>query len=192
MNRCRSLCFLAVVIACVAAPLSARMHFALLLTDDWGTASDSGVFVEVRLRCQQQTSPAKQAGDWASWRGPVGSGEAFGSPPTEWGEEKNIKWKTVIPGLGCSTPIAWKDRIYLTTAVAADEGGKAAPGVLDFRVLCIRLPEFCTALNASYYLVRLVDAVLHHGVLFNCFQVVVDIDDSRDTWVSAAHYFVYP
>ena len=137
MNHRLSLFLVAVVIAGLTSPLCARTHSELSLVE---VASDVGCLVEVRLRFRQQTSPAKQSGDWASWRGPIGSGEAFGSPPIEWGETKNIKWKTAIPGLGCSTPIAWKDRIYLTTAVAADagDGDKAERGALDFRVLCIR------------------------------------------------------
>ena len=63
-------------------------------------------------------------GDWPSWRGPDGNGVATGSPPTSWSESSNIEWKTAIPGLGTSTPIVWKNRIYLTTAV---DTGKAGP-----------------------------------------------------------------
>ena len=55
---------------------------------------------------------------WASWRGPLGTGVApRGNPPVEWSEEKNVRWKTAIPGKGHSTPIVWGDRIFLTTAV---------------------------------------------------------------------------
>ena len=71
--------------------------------------------------CQQQES-------WPAWRGADGLGLATGSPPTEWSEDKNVKWKTAIPGLGLSTPITWGDRIYVTTAVkgvnADDSKGK--------------------------------------------------------------------
>jgi len=40
-----------------------------------------------------------------------------GNPPIEWSEQKNIRWKTSLPGKGHSTPIVWGDRIFLTTAV---------------------------------------------------------------------------
>ncbi len=55
---------------------------------------------------------------WAQWRGPLGTGVApRGHPPVTWSEDKNIRWKTALPGLGHSTPIIWGDRIFLTTAV---------------------------------------------------------------------------
>ena len=38
--------------------------------------------------------------------------------PTQWGEEKNIAWKTPIPGLGHGTPTIVKDRIFLATSQA--------------------------------------------------------------------------
>jgi outer membrane protein assembly factor BamB len=66
---------------------------------------------------------AKATKNWATWRGPGGTGEAIGNPPTEWSEEKNIKWKAALPGLGNSTPIVWQDRMYLTTAIQTEEVG---------------------------------------------------------------------
>ncbi|MBK8266962.1 MAG: PQQ-like beta-propeller repeat protein [Planctomycetes bacterium] len=56
--------------------------------------------------------------NWPAWRGPLGNGVAAkGKPPTEWGEDKNIKWKVAIPGKGHATPIIWGDRVYVQTAV---------------------------------------------------------------------------
>ncbi len=51
---------------------------------------------------------------WARFRGPNGSGHATGtSYPTEFGATKNLLWKTPLPK-GHSSPIVWRDRIYLT------------------------------------------------------------------------------
>lgn len=70
---------------------------------------------------QTKTTPG-----WPSWRGPSGTGCATkASPPTEWSEQKNIKWKVPVPGLGISSPIIWGDRIYLTTAIETDRKGSA-------------------------------------------------------------------
>ena len=56
---------------------------------------------------------------WAQWRGPLGTGVApRGNPPLEWSEEKNVRWKTAIPGRSLSTPVVWGERIFLTTAIA--------------------------------------------------------------------------
>jgi outer membrane protein assembly factor BamB len=69
------------------------------------------------------TSNANQDQHWAGWRGPNGLGIAPGtSYPEEWTPDKNIAWKTPVPGRGHSSPIVWNDWIFLTTSV---EGGKA-------------------------------------------------------------------
>jgi outer membrane protein assembly factor BamB len=55
---------------------------------------------------------------WATWRGPLMNGHApTAKPPVVWSEEKNIRWKTALPGLGHSTPVIWNNRIFLTTAI---------------------------------------------------------------------------
>ncbi len=63
---------------------------------------------------------------WPQWRGPLGTGVApNGEPPLEWSSNKNVRWKTPIPGKGHSTPIIWKDFVVLTTAIPVGE--KLAP-----------------------------------------------------------------
>lgn len=60
------------------------------------------------------------AHNWAQWRGPLSTGVApNGDPPLVWNDAEgtNILWKTEIPGRGHSTPIVWKDRVFLTTAM---------------------------------------------------------------------------
>src|SRR5262245_65488999 len=55
---------------------------------------------------------------WAGWRGPGGSGAASGSPPIEWSETKNVRWKTPLPGRGLASPIVWEKHVFVATAVA--------------------------------------------------------------------------
>ena len=74
--------------------------------------------------------------NWPQWRGPLGTGVAPNAdPPVEWSETKNIRWKVALPGKGHSTPIVWRDRIYLTTAVPYGEKlppkHSTAPGTHD-------------------------------------------------------------
>jgi outer membrane protein assembly factor BamB len=66
---------------------------------------------------------------WTRWRGPSGQGvvEGTGYPDT-WSDTQNVRWKTAVPGRGNSSPIVWKDRIFLTTAY---DGGRRS-------VLCFR------------------------------------------------------
>lgn len=58
------------------------------------------------------------AGNWPQFRGPEGRGVSAGKgAPLEWSPDKNIAWKTPIPGRGLSEPIIWGDRLFLTTAI---------------------------------------------------------------------------
>lgn len=77
------------------------------------------------------------AADWPEFRGPTGEGIATVTGlPIEWGPDKNVVWKTPVPGLGWSSPIVLGDQIFLTTAVAADEtrNGPQSLRVLAFDV----------------------------------------------------------
>jgi hypothetical protein len=52
--------------------------------------------------------------DWLRFRGPNGSGVAQGDAPTEFGEDKNLKWKLKLPGKGVSSPIVVGDKVFVT------------------------------------------------------------------------------
>jgi outer membrane protein assembly factor BamB len=72
------------------------------------------------------------AADWPQFRGPTGDGHYAGPKlPTEWGPDKNVAWKTPIPGKGWSSPIVSKGMIYLTTAVAQSNGDQS------LRAICV-------------------------------------------------------
>jgi len=52
--------------------------------------------------------------DWSRFRGPNGSGlSSAANVPTEFGPEKNLLWRLALPP-GHSSPILFRDRIYLT------------------------------------------------------------------------------
>lgn len=54
---------------------------------------------------------------WPGWRGPTRQGlAADGDYPDTWSNTKNVLWKIKVPGQGNSSPIIWKDRVFLTTA----------------------------------------------------------------------------
>ena len=75
------------------------------------------------------------AEDWPQFRGPTGQGiSTEKNLPTEWGPDKNVKWKASIPGLGWSSPVLVNGRIYLTTAVPVGEGDKPDQSL---RAMCL-------------------------------------------------------
>ena len=60
--------------------------------------------------------------NWHRFRGPGGLGRsAFANVPRQWNGKagKGIRWKTEVPLPGHSSPIFWKDRVFLT---GADKG----------------------------------------------------------------------
>jgi outer membrane protein assembly factor BamB len=74
-------------------------------------------------------SEREQAENWHQWRGPMANGTGpLANPPVHWDAKANIKWKTAIPGRGSSTPIVWKDQVFILTAVPTDR--IAEPGDL--------------------------------------------------------------
>ncbi len=70
--------------------------------------------------------------DWPSFRGPDAAGIAEGYPlPTTWDIDKseNVRWRTPIPGLGLSSPIVWRDRIFISTAIGGQGPTKLKTGL---------------------------------------------------------------
>ena len=83
----------------------------------------------------QASSGAAQATPsdrWPSFRGTLASGVADSQGlPDRWdaGTGAGIAWRTPIPGLAHSSPIAWGDRLYVTTAVSSRAGATFRPGL---------------------------------------------------------------
>ncbi len=74
---------------------------------------------------QVSVSAGNKGMNWPQWRGPDGAGvSSETSLPLEWGRDKNIVWKTPIPGRGHSSPVVWGSRIFLTV----DLEGEVIPG----------------------------------------------------------------
>jgi outer membrane protein assembly factor BamB len=74
-----------------------------------------------------QAGPAAPAERyWPQWRGPHMTGVSrTATPPLEWSETKNVRWKVEIPGRGSASPVVWGDRVYLLTAVPVGIDGTA-------------------------------------------------------------------
>ena len=54
---------------------------------------------------------------WTRWRGPSGQGAVVGTNYVDaWSETRNVRWTVAVPGRGHSSPIVWKDHLFLTTA----------------------------------------------------------------------------
>ncbi|QDU61209.1 outer membrane biogenesis protein BamB [Planctomycetes bacterium Pan216] len=72
---------------------------------------------------------------WTDFRGPTGQGIAKAKGvPIQWSPKHNVTWKTPVPGEGWSSPIVYRGRIFLTSAVPAPGGDK---GDLSLRAICL-------------------------------------------------------
>ena len=57
------------------------------------------------------------ADNWPQWRGPNLNGfSAEKNLPSSWSTEENIVWKLTLPSWSGSTPIVWRDQIFLSVA----------------------------------------------------------------------------
>lgn len=55
------------------------------------------------------------ADDWAQFRGPGGQGKSDARElPSTWDSNKNVVWKTNLPGPGTSSPITLGNRVFVT------------------------------------------------------------------------------
>lgn len=69
---------------------------------------------------------------WPRWRGPSGQGMVEGTGYVDkWSNTENVKWKVTVPGEGHSSPIVWKDHLFLTTS--RDGGARVSMLAYDRR-----------------------------------------------------------
>jgi len=93
---------------------------------------------------------------WNQFRGPDGNGISnANNVPVEFGEGKNVTWKTKIHGKGWSSPVVWGKQIWLQTAtedghelfavcVEAETGNI----IHDIKVFHVEKPRFCHPTNS--------------------------------------------
>ncbi len=65
------------------------------------------------------SSPAPSMENWPDFRGPAGNGHSAAEGlPLNWSEQEHIAWKVAIPDCGWSSPVAWGEQVWLTTATS--------------------------------------------------------------------------
>jgi outer membrane protein assembly factor BamB len=53
---------------------------------------------------------------WTAFRGDGGSQTTARDLPLRWSDEENLAWSIALPGYGQSSPVIWRDRIFVTSA----------------------------------------------------------------------------
>ncbi len=73
-----------------------------------------------------------RAENWPRWRGPTGNMISTETGiATQWGPDRNVAWRTTLPGPAGSTPVVWGDRIFLTTLIGSEDGAELAVACLS-------------------------------------------------------------
>ena len=66
-----------------------------------------------------QATITTQATNWPNWRGPYSNSstdEASADFPATWSRTNNVLWRLDLPEPGNSSPIVWRDRVFITQA----------------------------------------------------------------------------
>ena len=80
------------------------------------------------------------AESWPQFRGADGAAAIDdASIPLEWSAEKNVKWKTPLPGPGSSSPVFWENKLFVTCYVGYGTNPKEIgdPEDLGRQLLCL-------------------------------------------------------
>lgn len=84
----------------------------------WSLASLAALMGVGLLRVGLAAPDGKAERFWPQWRGPYATGVSkSATPPVEWSETRNVRWKVEVPGRGSASPVVWGDRVYILTAV---------------------------------------------------------------------------
>ena len=76
------------------------------------------------------TSVAVADGNWPQFRGPGSRGVAEGATlPDTWSSSENVVWISDVPGRGWSSPVAWGEKIFITTVINQGKDEPAKKGL---------------------------------------------------------------
>ncbi|MCA9211795.1 MAG: PQQ-binding-like beta-propeller repeat protein [Planctomycetales bacterium] len=69
--------------------------------------------------------------NWPRFRGPGGNGVVADDVrlPETWDKTENIAWVADVPGLGCSSPIVWGNRVFVTAVISEEENTLPSKGL---------------------------------------------------------------
>jgi outer membrane protein assembly factor BamB len=79
------------------------------------------------------------AQEWPRFRGANGAGVSASVVPTRWNAD-DYRWQVKLPGPGHSSPVAWGDRLFVTSS---DDKG-------NLHVLCLNAPSGRTVWSREF------------------------------------------
>ena len=117
-------------------------------------------------------------GFWPQFRGPLGDGHALSkaNPPVTWNEKENVGWRIDIPGKAWSSPIAWGNYLWLTSA--SEDG-------LTMSAMCIDRKSGKTVWNKEVFKNTETQKDFH---AFNSYGSPTPVMDAKNLYVSFGAY----
>jgi outer membrane protein assembly factor BamB len=90
-------------------------------------------FAGLKLAAQETST------DWPQFRGPGGLGVGTGPVTGSWGKEKNVIWRSALPGAGSSSPIVSRGKVFVTCYRGYNVPGKDGGSMEQLRlhVVCL-------------------------------------------------------
>ena len=68
--------------------------------------------------------------EWPQFRGPHGAGVLTeGRLPISWSAKENVAWSVEVQGRGWSSPVAWNDTVFLTSAISGGTFKEPSTGI---------------------------------------------------------------
>jgi len=139
--------------------------------------------------CLLTTSLLPAQDNWSQFRGPTTDGHALGDLPLGWNKKTNIAWKAEVHDRGWSSPVIWKNQVWLTTAlkngrklfaVCLDrQSGKV---IHDLHIFDVKKPQRIAAINSYASPTPAIEenrAYLHYGTYGTA---CLDTSTGRTIW----------
>ncbi len=104
--------------------------------------------------------------NWPRFRGSDGNGVVADDPrlPDQWSTKDNVAWNVDIPGSGCSSPIVWGGRVFVTSVISEEKNVEPKPGL--YQGMGVRDPA----------------KGIHHWMVY-CF----DFNTGKEIWKHESH-----
>jgi outer membrane protein assembly factor BamB len=84
------------------------------------------------------------ADDWPGWRGPHRDGTSDESHvPLDWSAESGVRWKVPLPGSGISSPIVWRNQVFVTSS--------SGPRQEELHVICLAADDGRELLHETFW-----------------------------------------
>jgi outer membrane protein assembly factor BamB len=102
----------------------------MVITMNASVARRAGLVTGLLALMAITTGAVAPDNDWPGFRGPHADGVAPAATlPTTWSKTTNVRWTVDVPGRGWSSPVIWKNVVYLTSAISNKPFKQPSPGL---------------------------------------------------------------